>query len=79
VTVIAGRTKTWFAVGICSSNTSIAMEASPGCATQVPSCPANTSRSLSARTLERALSFAAALSLRGITADMPPIAWTPRR
>ena len=44
------RTKSWLGCGMCSSNTASATLTSSGCATHVPSCPARTSRSLSART-----------------------------
>ena len=42
--------KIWLGVGMCSSNTALAMGMSAGCATQVPSWPSVTSRSLSALT-----------------------------
>jgi len=50
------------------SNTSTTIEMSPGCAAQVPSWPAFTSRSLSALTSADAASFAAGLFLMGICA-----------
>ncbi len=49
------------------------------CATQVPSQPSVTSRSLSWRTFSSAASFAAGSFLIGICAAMPPIAGAPRR
>jgi len=50
------------------SNTSTTNEMSPGCAAQVPSWPAFTSRSLSALTSADAASFAAGSFLMGICA-----------
>ena len=63
-----------FGVGISLSKISIATGTSPGCATQVPSWPFFTSRSLSARTLANTSSFFAA-SLVGMNAAMPPITY----
>ena len=63
---------------MCWSNTSFATGTRPGCATQVPSQPSVTSRSLSARTFSIAASFAAGSFLIGICAAMPPIAGAPR-
>src|SRR5215470_308079 len=57
----------------------LAIATSPGCATQVPSCPSPASRSLSARTFSIAASLAPGSSRIGICAAMPPIAWIPRR
>ena len=71
--------RTWLGPGISRLNTSIAIGTSPGCATQVPSCPSLASRSLSARTLASASSFRSLSSLIRIWAAMPPIAWAPRR
>ena len=79
-TVISSRrTDSWLGAGILLSNTSRAMGTSPGCATQVPSWPSPASRSLSARTLARAISLAFGSFLIGIWAAMPPIAKAPRR
>ena len=61
------------------SQTGWATGISAGCATQVPSWPALTSRSLSARTRASACSFAAGSPLIGICAAMPPMASAPRR
>lgn len=72
-------TPCWFGPGMCASNTSRASGMSAGCATQVPSCPAPTSRSLSARTFAIAAAFASASPLIGTCAAMPPIACAPRR
>ncbi|MNC91278.1 hypothetical protein D3C83_75100 [compost metagenome] len=69
----------WFGPGMRRSNTSFAMGTRPGCATQVPSNPCVASRSLSARTLAIAASFAAGSFLIGICAAMPPIAGALRR
>ena len=44
------RTKSWLGCGMCASKMSSATLTSAGCATHVPSWPALTSRSLSART-----------------------------
>ena len=57
----------------------IADSTRPGCATQVPSQPSVTSRSLSCRTFSIAASFAAGSFLIGICAAMPPMAGAPRR
>ena len=57
---------TWFGPFMCSSKMFIAIETNAGCATHVPSCPALTSRSLSARTLAIARSFATGSFLMGI-------------
>ena len=59
---------------MCWSNTAFATGTRPGCATQVPSQPSVTSRSLSWRTFSSAASFAAGSFLIGICAAMPPIA-----
>ena len=64
---------------MCASKISLATGTRPGCATQVPSCPAFTSRSLSCRTFSSAFSLAAGSFLMGICAAMPPMAWMPRR
>ncbi|MNN92658.1 hypothetical protein D3C81_2109710 [compost metagenome] len=64
---------------MCSSKIACATGISAGWATQVPSWPAVTSRSLSARTRAIACSLAAASWLIGICAAMPPIACAPRR
>jgi hypothetical protein len=69
----------WFGCGMCWSNTSFATGTSAGCATQVPSQPSVTSRSLSWRTLSSAASFAFGSFLIGICAAIPPIAGAPRR
>lgn len=66
------RTNSWLGPGMCLLNTSVAIAASAGCATQVPSWPARTSRSLSARTLSMASSLAFLSSLIGICAAIPP-------
>ena len=68
----------WFGVGMYWSNTALAIGTRPGCATQVPSQPSVTSRSLSARTFSIAASLAAGSFLIGICAAMPPIAGAPR-
>ena len=62
-----------------ASNALVASCTMPGCATQVPSCPSPASRSLSARTLANASSFARESSLTGICAAIPPIAKVFRR
>ncbi len=61
------------------ANSSAATGTSAGCATQVPSWPLSTSRSLSARTLSSAARFASSSPLTGMKADIPPIAKAPRR
>src|SRR6185436_19653299 len=55
---------------MCWSNTSRARGTSAGWATHVPSCPLFTSRSLSARTLARAASFAFESPRMGICAAL---------
>jgi hypothetical protein len=60
---VVARTWTWLGSGMCASNTSRASGISAGCATQVPSWPAVTSRSLSARTRASAASLAASSPL----------------
>src|SRR4026208_2467375 len=80
VTCTSGRWRVyWLGCGMCWSNTAFATGPSPGWATQVPSQPSVTSRSLSARTFSIAASFAAGSFLIGICAAMPPIAGAPRR
>src|SRR6185312_2269748 len=69
----------WLGVGMYRSKISCATGTSAGWATQVPSWPALTSRSLSARTLSSAASFAASSPLIGICAAMPPIAMAAQR
>lgn len=66
------RLNSWFGVGMYLLKTSEAIAANVGCATQVPSWPARTSRSLSARTFSMAASLALGSSLMGIWAAMPP-------
>ena len=69
----------WLGVFMCWSKIARAIGTRAGWATQVPSWPSVTSRSLSARTFASAASFASGLPLIGICAAMPPMAWTPRR
>ena len=69
----------WLGVGMWVSKISRAIGINAGCATQVPSWPALTSRSLSARTRAIACSLAWASWAIGICAAMPPIACAPRR
>ncbi len=68
----------WFGDCMCLSKISRAIGTRPGCATHVPSWPSVASRSLSARTLPRAISFAFGSFLIGICGAMPPIANAPR-
>ena len=80
VTFTSGRCLPyWFGCGMCLSKISFAIGTRPGCATQVPSQPSVTSRSLSARTFSIAASLAAGSFLMGICAAMPPIAGALRR
>ena len=61
--VLALARRSGSAPGMCASKISMASGTRPGWATQVPSWPSCTSRSLSARTLARAASFAARVVL----------------